>query len=340
MLEVINPVKEDNTLRIFEERSRAWLENSPVCTKVVDPDFNLLYMSKAGIEALQIANINDHYGKQFPLAFYPISFKESMCNTLQAVKDTGEVMLHEDSITTSDGKVLWYESTISPIYTKEGVLDYFMVVSLEISKRKQAEANDTLLKEIHHRIKNNLQIVSSLLSLQSSEVEDQKLKEIIQNSQQRISTISLVHEKIYQSNSSDEISVKEYIEGLISNISATYSSDHITVKEDIQIDDFHLNMDVLVPISLILNEIITNIFKYGLESNSAPYMKIHISKVEDNITISIADNGPGMIHNSKGENGSSLGLKLIDALATQIKATIDTKSAINQGVNYTIKFKL
>lgn len=338
MLDVQAPKEEAIALNL-EKRSQAWLDNSPVCTKIIDPDFNLLYMSCAGIRALKIDNIDQYYGKPFPLKFYPESFKSTIHEKLQIVRDIGKVQVHEGSLISADGKILWFESTLSPVYTDEGELDYIMVVSLEISKRKQAEAKDTLLKEIHHRIKNNLQIVSSLLSLQSNEIDDREVKRIILNSQQRISAISLVHEKIYQTDNLDGIYVREYIESLISNISSTCSGDNFQFKKDVQIDDFKLNMDLLVPCSLILNEIITNIFKYGFESNHKPILFIRVLKKGNEIIMSIADNGHGIDQDKKEKNSSSLGMKLIESLAVQIKADVDVVSTTN-GVRYTIRFNV
>ncbi|PCI97763.1 MAG: hypothetical protein COB15_07070 [Flavobacteriales bacterium] len=338
MLDTTSTEKDENTLKNVEIRSKDWLENSPVCTKVVDPNFNLQYMSRAGIEALNIKDVNLFYGKSFPLDFYPEEFRKTMFEKLQDSKDTGEVRVHEGMIKTDDDKELWFESTISPIYDKQGKLDYFMVVSMEISERIKANAKDLLLKEIHHRIKNNLQIVSSLLSLQVTEIDNPEFKRIIENSKQRISAISLVHEKMYDSDVSGEIFVKPYIEDLVSNISSTYIDENNTFDQDIKIDNFKLDMDVLVPCSLILNEILTNIFKYGFKSNPNPSLRIHVNKKGNEISMIIADNGAGIIKKEDNKKRLSLGMKLIKALAIQINANIHIDSSVNKGVCYTIKF--
>ena len=322
--------------RKFELKSNHWLENSPVCTKVIDPNFNLQYMSRAGIEALKIKNIELFYGKPFPLDFYPEKFRNSMLETLQNSKNTRKTRVHEGMLLSPDKKELWFESTISPIYDKDGVLDYFMVVSVAINERKMANAKDILLKEIHHRIKNNLQVVSSLLSLQVNKSSDEELKRVIRNCKQRISAISLVHEKMYESDISGEIFVKPYIEELVLNISSTHLNENESFKQDIHIDDFKLNMDLLVPCSLILNEIITNIFKYAFKTDS--YLRIDVRKKKKEISMIIADNGPGIEEENK--TTSSLGMKLINALVLQLNATIQIDSSVNNGVCYTIKFNV
>jgi len=122
-----------------ELKSSVWLENSPVCTKIVDLDFNLQYMSSSGVKELKIDDITEFYGKPYPLHFYPDSFKIPMRNNLKKAKETGIIITQEASIVDIEGRELWYHSTIVPVNNDEGVLDYLMVVSLETTDRKQAE---------------------------------------------------------------------------------------------------------------------------------------------------------------------------------------------------------
>jgi len=328
----------EKDLKKLEIKCKDWLENSPVCTKVVDPNFNLQYMSRAGIEALKIRDIDSLYGKTFPLDFYPEEFRKTMCEKLQESKNTGETRIHEGMLLTPDKKELWFESTIAPIYDEDDILDYFMVVSVAINERKRANAKDLLLKEIHHRVKNNLQVVSSLLSLQVNKSSNEELNRVVKNSKQRISAISLVHQKMYGSDISGEIFVRPFIEELVLNISSTYINEGESFKQDIHIDEFKLNMDLLVPCSLILNEIITNIFKYAF--NSDPYLRIDVRKKKGEITMIIADNGPGLNEKEEYKKKQSLGMRIINSLALQINATIQIDSSANKGVCYTINFNI
>lgn len=122
-----------------ESKSRLWLENSPVCTKIVDLDFNLQYMSASGVRELKIDDITEFYGKPYPLHFYPDSFKIPMTKNLKRAKETGETITQEAPIVDIKGNTLWYHSTIVPVYNDKGQLDYILVVSLETTERKQAE---------------------------------------------------------------------------------------------------------------------------------------------------------------------------------------------------------
>lgn len=122
-----------------ELKNRIWLENSPVCTKIVDLDFNLQYMSSSGVRELKIDDITEFYGKPYPLHFYPDSFKIPMTKNLKKAKETGETITQEAPIVDIKGNTLWYHSTIVPVYNDKGQLDYLMVVSLETTERKQTE---------------------------------------------------------------------------------------------------------------------------------------------------------------------------------------------------------
>jgi hypothetical protein len=141
----------EERLRNNERRSRAWLECSPVCTKIVDLDFNLQFMSSAGVVGLKIDDITQFYGKPYPLEFYPESFRKSMTKSLERVKETREIITQEASVVDIEGDELWFHSTLVPVFDDEGQLDYIVVVSIDITQRKQAEEERTQLRDELHQ---------------------------------------------------------------------------------------------------------------------------------------------------------------------------------------------
>ncbi len=126
-------------LKDSEKQRRAWLENSPDCTKILDLDFNLQYMSSAGVRSLKVDDVTPFYGKPYPFNFYPDSFKVPMHKNLVKAKETGEIIMQEAPVVDVDGNEIWFHSTIVPINDDEGKLDYLMVVSIDTTERKQAE---------------------------------------------------------------------------------------------------------------------------------------------------------------------------------------------------------
>ncbi len=137
----INRINIEKELLESERKNRAWIEKSPVCTKILDLDFNLQYMSSAGVQALNIDDITLHYGKPYPLEFYPESFKNKMLESLKKALKTNEVVEQEAPVFDVDGNELWFHSTIIPVLDDKCENDYIMVLSLEITDRKRAEDN-------------------------------------------------------------------------------------------------------------------------------------------------------------------------------------------------------
>ena len=136
---IIERKRAERALRESERKRQSWIENSPVCTKIVDLDFNLQFMSASGIRDLKIDNINEFYGKPYPFHFYPDSFKIPMTNNLKKAKETGAIITQEASVLDIEGNKLWYHSTIVPVNDDEGKVNYMLVVSLDATERKQAE---------------------------------------------------------------------------------------------------------------------------------------------------------------------------------------------------------
>ncbi|KKL64853.1 hypothetical protein LCGC14_2160830, partial [marine sediment metagenome] len=131
--------KAEKELIDLQKKNRAWFENSPICTKILDIDFNLQYMSASGIRDLQIDDITQHYGKPYPFYFYPDSFKNQMTGNLRKAKETGQIIEQEASVVDTEGNELWYHSTIVPVRDNKDQFEYIIVVSVETTKRKQAE---------------------------------------------------------------------------------------------------------------------------------------------------------------------------------------------------------
>ena len=138
-IDITEKKKSERALSESERKREIWIENSPVCTKIVDPDFNLLYMSSSGIRELKIDNIQEFYDKPYPFNFYPDSFKIPMLENMKEVKETGTTITQEASVLDVEGNELWYQSSIVPVSDENGKLDYLLIVSLETTERKEAE---------------------------------------------------------------------------------------------------------------------------------------------------------------------------------------------------------
>jgi len=146
----------EEKLKALEQRSRVWLENSPSCTKIVDLDFNLQFMSSAGIKMLNIDDITPYYGKPYPFHFYPVSFKTKMTGNMNKAIQTGEVITQEAPVIDLKGNEVWFHSTIVPVKDDNGRIEYLIIVSMDVTERKQAEERLKQQNELFDSLIKNL----------------------------------------------------------------------------------------------------------------------------------------------------------------------------------------
>jgi two-component sensor histidine kinase len=198
------------------------------------------------------------------------------------------------------------------------------------------EEKDLLLKEIHHRVKNNLALTISLIKLQESKINDKKTKDILNNIQERIYTMELVHRKLYESKNLNLIDIKSYIKTLVNDISKTYKQTKgINIFFDL--DNIYLDIGKTIPCALILNELITNAFKYAFIDNQNPILRITMKKNKNIHTLTIKDNGKGISSNIDIYKTNTLGLKLINSIS-KLQLAGSFKYEYKEGANFVIIF--
>ena len=202
----------------------------------------------------------------------------------------------------------------------------------EITARKQAEEQiraslrekEVLLKEIHHRVKNNLQVISSLLYLQSKKIKDKQTFEILQDSQNRVRSMALVHERLYQSKDLARVDFAEYARNLASYIFRSHGVNANVIKLKIKVDDVFLGIDMAVPCGLILNELVSNSLKHAFPGGREGEIRIELRSDDDGqFTLMVSDNGVGIPKDLDFRNTESLGLQLVDTLVNQLEGTIE-----------------
>jgi two-component sensor histidine kinase/predicted hydrocarbon binding protein len=189
---------------------------------------------------------------------------------------------------------------------------------------------ETLLREIHHRVKNNLQIISSLLKLHADKANDHNFSGLVEESQNRIISMALIHEMLYANSDLSKINVAQYTKSLFEKLQSTYNKGFVKLKIKIP-TDFYFEIDKMIPIGLILNETMSNSFKYAFQNKKG---EISISITKNALVIS--DNGIGIFKSATKKTNASFGLQLIDLLAEQIDASITIKNL--EGTTIELKF--
>jgi len=210
---------------------------------------------------------------------------------------------------------------------------------------------EMLLKEIHHRVKNNMQVISSLLNLQSGKIQDQSSLEIFRDSENRIKSMALIHEKLYRSDSLSKINFADYVADLTNGLFSSYNSRNVGLTLDV--DNIYLGVDTAIPCGLIINELVSNAFKYAFPKNKAGEITIKLfnrDAVEGNnansktsnceecqYVLIVRDNGIGIPDEVDLRHTKSLGLKLVHSLVQQLKGTVDYYNS--KGAEFKIQFQ-
>ncbi len=245
-----------------------------------------------------------------------------------------------------NGNECWQEVYLNPIFDKKNNVIEVSGIAHDITEKKlidkktlqSLQEKEVLLKEVHHRVKNNLQVISSILNLQSSYVKDKKTLSILKESQDRIKSMAFIHESLYQTKDFSSINLSEYLEKLTMNLFYSYSNLDYQVKLNLDIQNVFLNLDLAIPCGLVINEIVSNAFKYAFLKNRVNCeISLKISLVAENLILSIGDNGIGLPKKFDFRNTESLGLQLVVSLVDQLNGVIELDNT--KGANYTIVFK-
>jgi PAS domain S-box-containing protein len=195
-------------------------------------------------------------------------------------------------------------------------------IRAEVSLNDSLREKDVLLKEIHHRVKNNLQIIISLLYLQAQKTPDPTLSGVLMDSQSRIKSMALVHQKLYQSNDLAAVDFEDYLKNLVSSLMASYGVDPSWMKICIEAKNLPITINTAIPLGLIMNELLSNSLKYAISPDCSGEISIWGREAGGRLVFTIRDNGCGIPDNFDWEQTDSLGLNLVRMLTRQLKGTI------------------
>jgi two-component sensor histidine kinase/ligand-binding sensor domain-containing protein len=341
--------KTEKALRESEERLSVFMNSAPESFILFDAEMNIVDFNEASMK------------------YYPVKVKKSdlIGKNLRDIEpnfeETDRYAMYMEVLKT--GKSIFLDAVVS--HSKFGDV-YFAVRAFkvgdglglileDVTERKSAEIaikaslkeKEVMLKEIHHRVKNNLQIISSLLHLQAEHVGDLKTHEMFKESRNRVRSMALIHEKLYQSDNLAQINFSEYIRELATYLFRTYEADPNAVKLTVNVSDFYLGVNTAIPCSLVINELVSNSLKYAFPDGKKGEICIDIDKInksaneksDDNhaFILRVSDNGVGIPEDLDFRNTKSLGLQLVTLLVeNQLQGEINLDR--NDGTMFKIKF--
>lgn len=208
--------------------------------------------------------------------------------------------------------------------------------------KNSLKEKEVLLQEIHHRVKNNLSLISGLIELQLDSTTDQNAREVLKDSQSRIHSMAMIHEKLYQTESLSDIALDNYIEELVEAIHSTFTEYRESVELNFDLDHIEMDINHVIPCGLLINELVVNAFKHAFTKNKNGILDIRLKKQGSQVLLSISDNGPGLPEDFSIEDSDSLGSMLINTFAAQLEAEteITNHSDNGGGARFSFRFVL
>lgn len=319
----------ENALREREEKYRLLVENQTDLIIKFGVDDRLLFVSPSYCE---------FFGKQeeeiLGENFTPLVHEEDREETARAMEKLHQpphVIYLEQRLMTKKGW-RWLSWADQGILNDDGNVIAFVGVGRDITKRKLAEnriieslkEKELLLREVHHRVKNNLQIISTLLSLQSAQIKEESVINLYRESQNRIRSIALIHENLYQSEDLASINFSVYVKNLITDLIDSYGGDSDMVKTVISIDNVTMGIETAIPCGLIINELVSNSLEHGFSMDKIGEIELNLHEIGNRrFMLTIRDDGEPFPPDFDFRNTESLGLQLINSLVNQLDAQIE-----------------
>ena len=328
--------KAENAIIRAKEEWENTFDAVPDLIVILDTDFKVVRANKAMADKFNTTP-EEMVGLTCYEAVHGLSSAPGFCPFIKLLEDGKEHTseIHEENLKGD------FIVSVSPLYDDHGELMGVVHVARDITERikiendikKSLDEKEVLLREIHHRVKNNLQIIASLLNLQECN-ENQSADIVLKESMGRVKAMATIHEKLYGSPSLSEINFRDFTEKLVYDI--LYSYGKKMIQTNLLIDDINLNIDTAMPLGLIINELVTNSVKYAFP-NSEGIITIKLNSYHDHMELTIADNGVGLPEDFNMEHIDSLGLELVKNLVEQLEGNLKISTAC--GTEFKITFK-
>jgi len=310
----------------------------------LDRNYQYIFFNQAHKQTMKnIWGVDIETGKNMlEYISYPEDKEKAKINFDRALSGENFILIEEygeESLSRN-----YWENIYNPVQSGSEIIG-LTVFCIDITERiiaekklkKSLEEKEMLLKEIHHRVKNNLMVISSLLNLQSQYINDKQALDIFRESQNRAKSMALIHERLYRSTDHKKIDFGEYIHTLANDLFHTYVTDPNRVKLNMDVEDAMVDINTIVPLGLILNELVTNSMKHGFVGDVEGEIKIRFHQEGDEFTLIVGDTGVGFPKDLDFKNTSTLGLQLVTNLTNQLDGNIELNK--ENGTEFKITFK-
>ncbi len=343
--DVTKAQKAKEALRESEERYRDLVEKARMAILMDNKDGNFVYFNKKYAELFGYS-MSEMKKQSIQTIVHPDDVERVIEFRRKRIKGEDAPSRYEFRGIRKDGSVISLEVDTVELQEGEEIIGTRSYI-WDITERKRAEEEleaslhekEILLREVHHRVKNNMQVISSLFNLQAGRIKDKKATDIFRSCQNRIRSMALTHERFYQSKDFSRIDLAEYVQSLANHLLSSYDANPDVVKLKIDIQDIFLDINTAIPCGLIINELVTNSLKHAFPGGRKGEIKIAMKPLNENkIELSVCDDGVGMPEKAAGEDSETLGLHLVTILA-QDQLHGDIKMDRETGTCFRIQFK-
>ncbi len=276
---------------------------------------------------------------------HPVDRRYLQATLRNAITTNGNFVVQYRILRPDTGEVRWLEDHARVIPNPDGSAGRIRGVTLDITAEHQlqqlVQEKETLLREVHHRVKNNLQAISNLLSLQAAYLSDEKMRYIFRETQDRVKSMALIHEKLYEGDDLAHPDFRGYVRSLAHHLIKTYSADPDRITLGISVEEVNLDLDIAVALGIIINELVSNSVKHafsGLAEGQPQKIDIELGRgPDDGFHLNVGDNGTGLPEEQDLTN-PSLGLQLVNLLTAHMKGTLELDRS--HGTTFKINFPL
>jgi len=326
-----------------EQRYRTLVESMVDVVFTLDSEGKFTYLNQTFQDATDYS-IHDLIGHSFIEILAPEYIESTVSHFRQGL--SGETIpLYEVELLLKNGERLSVELNVTSLLDAEGQTIGRIGIARDITERKQAEEKikaslaekELLLKEVHHRVKNNMQVISSLLKLGAGAIKNKEDAAVFKDSQDRIKSMALVYNKLYQAEDLAHIDFREYVRELIRNLVPSYRAVAGKVTTSVECGDVSLGVDQAIPCGLVINELITNSLKYAFPSSRGGEIKVSLAENEGEVELTVSDNGVGIPASLDLANSPTLGLRLVGNLVEQLGGKIELDRTA--GTSFKITFR-
>jgi PAS domain S-box-containing protein len=331
-------------LRKNEARFHMMADTAPVMVWMAGPDGRCTFVNKRWLEFTG-RQLEHEIGDDWVTGVHPTDVERCQ-ETYEGSFKSEQPFSMEYRMRRKDGEYRWVLDTGVPFFEPGGRFGGYIGTCVDMTERKDMEnelrkalkEKESLLREVHHRVKNNLQVISSLLNLQASSIKDPQIAQLFRECQVRITSIALLHDTLHRSDNLSLIAMSEYMGTLIGHLFRSYGVDSNRIRVNLQVDEVEFDIDTGLTCGLILDELVSNCLKHAFNGSRQGCITIALqAHVDDTYSLRVSDNGVGLPKDGVLNNPDSLGLELVGLMAEKLDGAITLQSG--QGTEWQVRFR-